>query len=1260
MAGAVVGGAFLSAALQVLFDRMASQELLDFIRGKKLEKGLVKKLKPMLMSVKAVLDDAEDKQITNPNVKHWVSELKDAVYDADDLFDEISAEALRIRLESGDQIASKKVTRVVSSFNPFNRGMDSKLEDVIGRLESLVYQKDNLGLKEYYRGEKAFQRPAATSLVDESGVYGRDNEKEAIMKLLCLESGTGNQFDVIPIVGMGGVGKTTLAQLVYNDKRVDEWFDVKAWVCVSEEFDALRVTKTVLEEITSVCDGSHNLNQLQLKLKERLLGKKFLFVLDDVWNEKYVDWEELRSPFGFGAKNSKIVVTTRSENVASIMRTVPTYPLNILSDEDCWELFAKHAFVDTSPSMHPNLKIVGEAIVRRCKGLPLAAKALGGLLRCNLDVDEWNKISNNNLWDVTDGILPALRLSYYYLPSHLKRCFAYCSLFPKDYEFKKEELVRLWMAEDLLPHFKSKEEMEEQGKEFFKDLASRSFFHQLRADKSHFVMHDLISDLAKSVAGEFFWRLEGCDNLCEINQKARHLSNVQEYYDVRKKFETLPKAKGLRTFLSLKSLPWSSYVTNDIMHDLLSKPRLRVLSLAKYCNINEIPKEIGKLKHLRSLDLSGTSIKSLPNSLSILYNLQMLTLFRCSNLVELPKDMGRLINMYYLNIRGTILAGMPKGMGQLKDLRTLTDFVLGEQNGSSINELGKLKHLHGRLAISGLKNVACARDAKSVNLKDKMNLKELEFLWKKHTYGSEALGQFENDKEVLQQLEPHTNLEHLLIGFYRGTRFPEWVGHSSFINVVSVHLRGCKFCFSLPPLGQLPSLKSLLISGFSAVVTVSDEFYGSDQALTKPFGSLEILRFEDMPVWEEWFCLKVKAFCLLQELSITDCPMLFKNLPEHLPSLTKLEIRNCEKLRSLLPRTTSICQLNLRRCNALQLEPLPCGLRKLQIQDLNIEDSMLEKMVQHCSRLEKLAMLGCSNLRTLPEGNLPVTLKELNIERCSVLDCSKILSYASLESLTIEGRCHKLESFPLGSIPMLNRVSIWECEGLKSIRALKGSPQHLACLNYLDIYDCTNFISFQIEEGLSVTNLTSLTLWNCTTLKSLPEQMCSLFPSLQHLSIRYCPEIESFPEEGLSSKLKTFEIGRTDKLIASMMRRSCGLQTLPSLRGFELSGAEVEIECFPDEHMLPSSLTSLTISDLPNLKFLDNKAFQHLTSLRELIIDSCPKLQSMLEKSLLTSLSYLSINNCPLLRKRCKKEKGKDWPNISHIPVIHNHGELIM
>ncbi|XVE68845.1 hypothetical protein DITRI_Ditri09bG0102400 [Diplodiscus trichospermus] len=1231
MAVASIGGAFLSATLQVLFDRMASQEVMDFIRGKKLEKGLVKNLKPLLMSVIAVLDDAEDKQITDPNVASWVAELKDAVYDAEDLLDEIAAEALRGRLEAEDETTSTKVSRLISSLNPFNRDMDSKLKHISERLESLVSQKDILGLKGYCRGEKAFQGSPATSLVDESGVYGRDDDKEAIMKLLHPENPSENQIDVIPIVGMGGVGKTTVAQLIYNDNRMEEWFDLKAWVCVSEEFDVFRVTKIILEEITSCVDCSQNLNQLQLKLKEKLLGKKFIFVLDDVWNEKYVDWEELKSPFCFGAKNSKIILTTRNESVASIVRTVPTYHLNILSDYACWMLFAKHAFVNTSPNKHPHLKVIGEAILKRCKGLPLAAKALGGLLRCELDADEWNKILKSNLWDITDDILPELRLSYYYLPSHLKRCFAYCSLFPKDYEFKKQELLRLWMAEGLLQYSEENGNMEERGNQYFEDLASRSFFQQSRGDKC-FVMHDLISDLAKSISGEVFCRLEDSNGSCEITKKTRHASNVQETYDVTKKFETLSKAKGLRTFLTLESSLNSCYVSS---YDFIVKFRcLRVLSLARYDNIKELPEEIGNLKHLRYLNLSETSIKCLPKSLSTLFYLQTLILVRCFCLIELPTDMRRLINMHYLDIKGTHLAMMPKGMSKLKDLRMLTNFVTGKQNGSSINELGKLKHLGGRLAISGLQNVVCAKEAKDANLKDKVNLKELQFMWSKDY---DTADDTKHDREVLEQLEPHTNLEHLVISFYGGTRFPEWVGHSSFSNVVTLYLSNCKYCFSLPPLGQLCSLKSLSIKEFASIVIVGEEFYGHCDGLSKLFGSLQILSFEDMPEWEEWFCWRDKAFVHLQELRLRNCPKLTKSLPKLLPSLTKLVIQNCGILGGLFPKAPSICQLEL-----LKYDALPCGLRKLEINNLNISDSILQQMMQHCTLIEELTVCGCSNLRSLPEGSFSVMLKKLNVDHCRVLDCSKILLYTSLESLEIVGgRCHPLESFPLGSFPNLNRLFIWSCNDLKSIGASRGPDQHLPCLNSMFIYNCPNLISFQIKEGLSATNLTLLVLFSCLNFKSLPLRMHSLFPSLEYLEIDHCPEIESFPKQGsgLPSKLKTVYIGRSDKLIEGMMRREWSLQNLPSLTRFSICEAK-EIESFPDEHLLPSSLTYLQILDLPNLKLLDYKGFEHLTSLRDLCISQCPALQSMPPvKKLPDSLCYLCISSCPLLKERCEKEK---------------------
>ncbi|KAK8665404.1 hypothetical protein V6N13_005573 [Hibiscus sabdariffa] len=687
---ALVVEAFLSASIEVLLDRIVSSDVSYFIKGKKkLEAVLLNQLKPTLMSVRAVLDDAETKQITNSNVRSWIVDLKDAVYDAEDLLDEIATEALRRKLESQYQTATstvKQVTSVLFSLNPFKDGMVAKLEEILGRLCCL----------------------------------GRPQN------------------------------------------------------------------------------------------------------------------------FSCGAQNSKIIVTTRNQVVADIMRTIPTYCLETLSNDDCWKLFERHAFDNTTPSNHPALMAIGLLDVPRDNG-----------------------------------------------------------------------------------------HTEERGIEYFKDLTLRSFFQQSKGKKTCFIINDLICDLAKSVAGVYVCILEGHGVSFKITDRTRHLSSVQEQYDTRKKFETVPKAKAPRTFLTLKSSHWSPHVTNGLMQDLLVKSSLRVLSLAGYENIIELPEEVGDLKHLRNLDLSQTSIKRLPNSLTTLYNLQTLTLFKCSKLVELPKDMRRLVNMHYLDIRGTHLARMPKGLGELNDLRILTDYVLSDHNGSSINELGKLKHLGGRLAISGLETVATVLDAKDANLKDKINLKELELIWGENNDGDSM-----RDREVLEQLELHLDLEGLVITGYNGTRFPEWVGHSSFSNMVSLSLRNCRFCQSLPPLGQLSSLKSLSIYGFSGVVTVSDEFYGDGHTPTISFGSLENLSFEKMWEWEEWYCWSDEAFPLLQELRIRDCPKLTISLPKDLPSLKKLVIVGCGSLGGVLPRLPSVCKLELDGCDALKLVPFHAGFEswKLEVQ----------------------------------------------------------------------------------------------------------------------------------------------------------------------------------------------------------------------------------------------------------------------------------------------------------------------------------------
>jgi hypothetical protein len=468
---------FLSPFLQVFFEKMASGDFVDFFQRRKLSDGLLKKLKTTFLTLNAVFEDAEELQVTKPVVKEWLDELKDAIYDAEDVLDEVATEALRSKLDAEFQTTASKVRKSIFAFhNSFAKEIEPKIKEVLERLETLAKQKDDIGLGEGVGGQ-SFERLPTTSLVEEYEICGRNSEKEEIINLLLSNDATSNEMGVIAIFGMGGIGKTTLAQLVYNNDRVKQQFDLEAWVCVSEEFDVFKVTKTILEAITLSPCYVTDLNQLQLKLKECLMGKKFLLVLDDVWNENYDKWETLCKPFKFGTQVSKVLVTTRNYSVASVMRaSAMSHHLKELPEEDCWSLFAKHAFHDGNSNAHGELEVIGRKIMTKCKGVPLAVKAIGGVLRSKLDVDDWDKILESELWDLPIdemGILPALRLSYKCLSSHLKRCFAYCSLFPKDYAFEKDQLILLWMAEGFLQQSKNKT-MEEVGNEYFLTLESRS------------------------------------------------------------------------------------------------------------------------------------------------------------------------------------------------------------------------------------------------------------------------------------------------------------------------------------------------------------------------------------------------------------------------------------------------------------------------------------------------------------------------------------------------------------------------------------------------------------------------------------------------------------------------------------------------------------------------------------------------------------------------------------------------------------------
>ncbi|KAG6629622.1 hypothetical protein CIPAW_14G097300 [Carya illinoinensis] len=703
---AEVGGALLSAFLQVLIDRMASREFVDFLRGRKLNDGLLDKFKTILLSVEVVLEDAEDKQVTNPSVRKWLDELKHAVYDAEDVLDEIATKALQSKLNAEFGSTASKVRNCIKTSIFFNK-IELRIKEVLGRLENLASQQNVMGLVQAGTVRRiSSERLPTTSLVEDSDICGRNDDKDEMIDKLLPDDATDNKIGVIAIVGMGGMGKTTLAQLVYNDNRVQKHFDLVAWVCVSEEFDMFKVTKTILEAVTSSNSDIKDLNRLQLQVKERLMGKKFLLVLDDVWNKNYTDWEILSKPFKSGVQGSRIIVTTRDVDVASAMRAFITHHLKKLQEEDCWSLFARHAFHDANSYMHSDFEELGRKIVEKCK----------------VDVSEWDKVLNSEIWSLSDEeiqILPALRLSYKHLPSYIKRCFAYCSIFPKDYCFNKNELILLWMAEGLL-HETENKTMEEIGGDYFVTLVSRSLFQKSSEDEFNFLMHDLINDLAKFVSGEFTFRLEA-DSSHQIVNKTRHVSYVRTDYENFKKFEPLQEATQLRTFLVLKSSTPCLYTTKRLLRDGLLPmfSCLRVLSLSNYWKLCELPESIGKITPLRYLEISRTVLGRLPDSLCKLYNLQTLKLSCCTHLRTLPRDMQKLVNLRHLDFTGTPIIETPIHVGKLKCLQTLTTFVVSKRTGCSITELGKLANLRGALSILGLENVESFTDAHGACLQNK-------------------------------------------------------------------------------------------------------------------------------------------------------------------------------------------------------------------------------------------------------------------------------------------------------------------------------------------------------------------------------------------------------------------------------------------------------------------------------------------------------------------------------------------------------------
>ncbi|KAH9686015.1 putative disease resistance RPP13-like protein 1 [Citrus sinensis] len=1250
----IIGEAVLSASIELLVNKLASEGLRFFARQEQILADLMK-WKKMLMKINVVLDDADERQRTDQSVKLWLGELQNLAYDVEDLLDEFETEALRRKLLLGDgesdaanddqpssstgtSIFRKLIPTCCTTFTPrsikFDYTIMSKIKEINARFQDIVSQKDLLDFKENSvgRSRKVRQRRETTSLVNEAKVYGRENEKKEIVELLLRDDSTPHDlFSVFPIIGMGGLGKTTLAQLVYNDARLQDHFDLKAWTCVSEDFDITRITKSILNSIgTDQNVDSLDFDKLQVELKKQLSQKKFLLVLDDVWNENYNDWIDLSRPFEAGAPGSKIVVTTRNQAVVAIMGTVPAYPLKELSDEDCLNVFTQHSLGTRDFNMHKSLEEIGKKIVIKCNGLPLAAKTLGGLLRGKTDQHDWEDVLNCKIWDLPEercDILPALKVSYYYLSPRLKQCFTYCSLLPKDYEFKEEEIILLWIAVGFLDQEDNGRESEDLGHMFFKELHSRSLFQKSSNDTLRFVMHDLVNDLAQWAAGNIYLRMEdapGGNKQQRFSKSLRHLSYIPGGHDGVKRFADFDDTEHLRTFLPVMlSNCWGGYLAYSILQRLLKLHRLKVFSLCGY-QISELPNSVGDLRYLRYLNLSRTCIEILPDSINKLYNLHTLLLEDCDRLKKLCADMGNLIKLHHLNNSTTnSLEEMPRGIGKLTFLQTLCNFAVGKDSGSGLQDLKLLMYLRGTLKISKLENVKHVGDAKEAQLDKKKNLKVLLLQWtcNTDTDGSRDLG---TETRVLDMLRPHQNLEQFFISGYGGTKFPIWLGDSYFSNLVTLKFQNCHKCTSLPSIGKLLSLKHLEVCRMNRVKSLGSQFYGN--GCPSPFPCLETLRFEDMQEWEDWiphgFDQEAEVFPNLRELHLLRCSKLQGTFPERLPSLEILVIQSCEELLVSIRRLPALCKFEISGCKkVVWRSPTDLGSQNLVVcRDISEQVFLQGPLKLQLPKLEELEIANIDELTYIWQNETRL------LQDISSLKRLKIKSCPNLQSLVEED-----EQNQLGLSCRIEYLELINCQGL--VKLPQTSLSLINSLKEIGIYNCSSLVCF--PEAALPSQLRIISIQYCNALKSLPVTwMHDTNTSLETLKVYGCNLLTYITSVQLPASLKHVEIEDCSNLrtlreegeIHNGSRRDTSL-----LEHLRIVNCQSLITLF-SKNELPDSLEHLEVGICSKLKFLSCSG-NLPQALKFICVFRCSKLESIAERlDNNTSLEVFKIGCCDNLK----------------------------